>query len=86
MPDSLTAQQQVPLTEGELEALRAAASANHMSPGLFGRALLMWALEAIDADQLDAVTTDARAGAHERARAAGRAAVRTRWARARPDH
>ncbi len=80
-PQPLTAQQQVPLTEGERQALHAAAEQARTSPGLFSRALLMWALDTIESAELDAITAAARAGAHERAQAAGRAAVRTRWAR-----
>ena len=61
--DRLDARQVVPLTGGDLELLRDAATRADITPGLFARALIRWALENLDGDALEAAVDQEQAEA-----------------------
>lgn len=72
--------QQVPLTTDERSDLRGLAHQHGVTPGIFARALLIYALDLIDTDPQIAATVAAEGAASaERSRAAASAAAVTRW-------
>lgn len=77
--ERLDSRQVVPLTGGDLQVLRDAATEAGLTPGLFARALIRWALENLTGDALAAAVEQERAEAIARTSAGARRAVAQRW-------
>ncbi len=77
--DRLDARQVVPLTGDDLELLRDAATRCEITPGLFARALIRWALENLDGDDLEAAVEEERNEATARTSAGAKRAIAQRW-------
>lgn len=77
----LDKKQQVPLTSDELDTVRTLARNSGITPGLFSRALFLYALDHISDPAVTAALGDAKAAAAQRLSAGGREAVAQRWGR-----
>ena len=80
--EKLSAKQVVPMTAGELTALRAAAKRADMTPGLFSRTILMHGLANVD--DLAAAIAEEKAASAARISDGATAAIRQRWDREEP--
>lgn len=77
--DRLDSRQVVPLTASDLELLRDTATKAGITPGLFARALIRWALENLTGDALEAAVAQEQAEATARTSAGAKRAIAQRW-------
>ncbi|MBE7157893.1 MAG: hypothetical protein INR62_05590 [Rhodospirillales bacterium] len=75
----LDAHQQVPVTEGERTELRQLAARYGVRPGIFARALLLYARDRLGDKALNAVITAEQKASTERSSQAAVVAAQARW-------
>lgn len=75
----LPARQQVPVTEGERTELRQLAARYGVRPGIFARALLLYARDRLGDPALDSVIAAEQKASTDRASHAATTAAQARW-------